>query len=62
MLNANYVRARLKRSTASPTMPRPCTRSGATTEKYKEHHVVRAFDISKRLIDYGFHPPRTTSP
>jgi glycine dehydrogenase subunit 2 len=33
-----------------------------TAEKYKKEHGVRALDISKRLIDYGFHPPTNYFP
>jgi glycine dehydrogenase subunit 2 len=33
-----------------------------TAEKYKKQHGVRALDISKRLIDYGFHPPTNYFP
>ena len=33
-----------------------------TAEMYKKKHGVRALDISKRLIDYGFHPPTNYFP
>ena len=33
-----------------------------TAEKYKKEHGVRALDISKRLIDYGYHPPTNYFP
>ena len=33
-----------------------------TAERLKREHGVRALDISKRLIDYGFHPPTNYFP
>lgn len=33
-----------------------------TAERYKRENGVRALDISKRLIDYGFHPPTNYFP
>jgi glycine dehydrogenase subunit 2 len=33
-----------------------------TLEKYKHENGVRALDFSKRLIDYGFHPPTNYFP
>jgi glycine dehydrogenase subunit 2 len=56
VLNANYVRERLK-DVLPPAHDRPCMHECIlTAEKYKKEHGVRALDISKRLIDYGFHP------
>lgn len=62
VLNANYVRARLK-DVLPPAHNRPCMHECIlTAEKYKRDHGVRALDISKRLIDYGFHPPTNYFP
>jgi glycine dehydrogenase subunit 2 len=62
VLNANYVRALLK-DVLPPAHDRPCMHECIlTAEKYKKEHGVRALDISKRLIDYGFHPPTNYFP
>jgi glycine dehydrogenase subunit 2 len=62
VLNANYVMARL-RSVLPPAHDRPCMHECVlTAEKYKKENGVRALDISKRLIDYGFHPPTNYFP
>jgi glycine dehydrogenase subunit 2 len=62
VLNANYVRERLK-TVLPPAHDRPCMHECIlTAEKYKKQHGVRALDISKRLIDYGFHPPTNYFP
>lgn len=62
VLNANYVRARLK-DVLPPAHERPCMHEVIlTAEKYKRENGVRALDISKRLIDYGFHPPTNYFP
>jgi glycine dehydrogenase subunit 2 len=62
VLNANYVRARLK-DVLPPAHDRPCMHECIlTAEKYKKEHGVRALDISKRLIDYGYHPPTNYFP
>ncbi|MEZ0324547.1 MAG: aminomethyl-transferring glycine dehydrogenase subunit GcvPB [Fimbriimonas sp.] len=62
VLNANYVRARLK-DVLPPAHDRPCMHECIlTAEMYKKKHGVRALDISKRLIDYGFHPPTNYFP
>jgi glycine dehydrogenase subunit 2 len=62
VLNANYVQARL-RDVLPPAYDRPCMHECVlTAERYKRQHGVRALDISKRLIDYGFHPPTNYFP
>jgi glycine dehydrogenase subunit 2 len=61
VLNANYVRARLK-DVLPPAHDRFCMHECVlTAQKYKKDGV-RALDISKRLIDYGFHPPTNYFP
>ncbi len=62
VLNANYVQARLKDVMPS-AHDRPCMHECVlTAEKYKKENGVRALDMSKRLIDYGFHPPTNYFP
>ena len=62
VLNANYVRARLK-DVLPPAHDRPCMHECIlTAERYKKEFGIRALDISKRLIDYGFHPPTNYFP
>lgn len=62
VLNANYVRAKLK-DVLPPAHDRPCMHECIlTAEKYKKEHGVKALDISKRLIDYGYHPPTNYFP
>jgi len=62
VLNANYVKARLT-EVLPAAHDRPCMHECVlTAEKYKKEHGVRALDLSKRLIDYGFHPPTNYFP
>ncbi|HLK17116.1 MAG TPA: aminomethyl-transferring glycine dehydrogenase subunit GcvPB [Fimbriimonadaceae bacterium] len=62
VLNANYVQERL-RDVLPPAHDRPCMHECVlTAEKYKREHGIRALDISKRLMDYGFHPPTNYFP
>ncbi len=62
VLNANYVQARLK-NILPPAHDRFCMHECVlTAEGYKKRNGVRALDISKRLIDYGFHPPTNYFP
>jgi len=60
VLNANYLRVRLRDAFAVPfdriNMHEFVCR-GAVGD-----HGVRAFDVSKRLLDYGFHPPTNYFP
>lgn len=62
VLNANYVKARL-REVLPAAHDRTCTHECVlTATKYKKEYGVKALDISKRLIDYGFHPPTNYFP
>ncbi len=57
VLNANYIRARLRRY-YQPAVDRVCKHECvfSTTEKMAANGV-HALDIAKTLIDMGFHPP-----
>jgi len=62
ILNANYVQARL-REVLPAAHDRLCMHECVlSAEQYKKAYGVRALDISKRLIDYGFHPPTNYFP
>jgi glycine dehydrogenase subunit 2 len=57
VLNANYIMSRLKPYYNIP-YDKICQHEFViSAEKQKEKHGVKALDIAKRLIDYGFHPP-----
>ena len=57
VLNANYVLSRLKPYYHLP-YDKTCQHEFViSAERQKEKYGVRALDIAKRLIDYGFHPP-----
>ena len=60
VLNANYLRARL-RDTFRVPYDRTCMHE-FVAEGRLEGSDVRAVDISKRLLDFGFHPPITYFP
>ncbi|MBN3033925.1 MAG: aminomethyl-transferring glycine dehydrogenase subunit GcvPB [Candidatus Saganbacteria bacterium] len=55
--NANYMMDKLKNHYYLP-YDRPCQHEFVLSAKWqKEKCGIRALDIAKRLIDYGFHPP-----
>jgi glycine dehydrogenase subunit 2 len=57
VLNANYLMKRLKDYYYLP-YDRSCQHEFVISAKgQKEKYGVRALDIAKRLLDYGFHPP-----
>jgi glycine dehydrogenase subunit 2 len=57
VLNANYLLARIRQA-FPPAIDRLCMHECVVTaQHYKQAYGVRAFDIAKRLLDYGFHPP-----
>jgi glycine dehydrogenase subunit 2 len=60
VLNANYLRVCLRDSFKVP-FDRTCMHE-FVCEGRVENSPVRALDISKRLIDYGFHPPTNYFP
>ena len=61
VLNANYLRARLMRRFRVP-YPRHCGHEFVLEGHIDGVDEVHALDISKRLMDYGFHPPTNYFP
>jgi glycine dehydrogenase subunit 2 len=56
VLNANYVRARLRDSYHLP-YDAPSMHEVVFSDKWQGEKDVHTLDIAKRLMDYGFHPP-----
>ncbi len=62
VLNANYVLARLRDAYDLP-YDRLCMHEFVlSARKLKREHGITAFDVAKRLIDYGSHPPTVYFP
>jgi glycine dehydrogenase subunit 2 len=61
VLNANYIRARLKDYYALP-YDAPSLHEVVFSDKLQAKKEVRVGDIGKRLMDYGFHPPTVSFP
>ena len=62
VLNANYMMSRLKEHYYLK-YDRVCQHEFVISAKWqKEKFGVRALDIAKRLLDYGFHPPTVYFP
>jgi glycine dehydrogenase subunit 2 len=62
VLNANYLQARLKDTWPVPHGDRTCMHEFVAQGKLAAAPDVRALDVSKRLIDHGFHPPTNYFP
>jgi glycine dehydrogenase subunit 2 len=56
VLNANYIRARLRQSYHLP-YDAPSMHEVVFSDKWQGEKDVHTLDIAKRLMDYGFHPP-----
>jgi glycine dehydrogenase subunit 2 len=56
VLNANYLLHRIKDHYDVPYPERPMHEC-VVSDKHQLEHGVKALDIAKRLIDYGYHPP-----
>jgi glycine dehydrogenase subunit 2 len=56
LLNANYLRKRLEKFYAI-AYDQPCMHECIFTDRLQQKHGVSTLDISKRLLDYGYHPP-----
>ncbi len=61
VLNANYLQAKLKK-VYPVSHDRVCMHEFVLEGHLKDAPDVHALDISKRLIDYGFHPPTNYFP
>jgi glycine dehydrogenase subunit 2 len=61
VLNANYIRARL-RNTYHVPHDRICMHEFVMEGRWPDAPDVHALDISKRLMDYGIHPPTNYFP
>ncbi len=61
VLNANYLRARLRGAFHVP-YDRICMHEFVAEGRWDDAPGVRALDISKRLMDYGVHPPTNYFP
>ena len=62
VLNANYLQARLRDIYPVPHGDRTCMHEFVAQGKLAAAPGIRALDISKRLIDLGFHPPTNYFP
>ena len=60
VLNANYLQSRLKKTYKVP-YDRICMHEFVAEGRF-EGSDIHALDISKRLMDYGFHPPTNYFP
>jgi glycine dehydrogenase subunit 2 len=61
IINANYLKKRLEGSYPVP-FDRPCMHEFVLSAKKFRDKGVHAWDIAKRLIDYGFYPPTVNFP
>ena len=61
VLNANYLMSRVKDTYHVP-YDRTCMHEFVCEGRIRDAPDVRANDIAKRLIDYGFHPPTNYFP
>jgi glycine dehydrogenase subunit 2 len=61
VLNANYLRVKL-RDTYHVPFDRVCMHEFVAEGRWADVPDIHALDISKRLMDYGFHPPTNYFP
>ena len=61
VLNANYLQARLKDTYKIP-QDRICMHEFVMEGHWPNAPEIHALDISKRLMDFGFHPPTNYFP
>lgn len=56
VLNANYIRESL-RDVLHLAYDKPCMHECVFSDKIQQEYKVSTFDMAKRLIDHGYHPP-----
>ncbi len=61
VLNANYLKEKLKK-TYFLKYDRICLHEFVASAKYQKEKGIKAMDIAKRLLDYGFYAPTTYFP
>jgi len=61
VLNANYIKARLKGIFTVP-FDRICMHEFVAEGQWADAPGIRALDVAKRLMDYDFHPPTNYFP
>jgi glycine dehydrogenase subunit 2 len=61
VLNANYIKARLKGVYTVP-FDRACMHEFVAEGQWTNAPTIRALDVAKRLMDYNFHPPTNYFP
>ena len=61
VLNANYVKERLKGTLHLP-YDRPCMHECVFNDEFQKKYHITTMDMAKRLLDYGFHPPTVYFP
>jgi len=61
VLNANYMLSRLSAAYDVP-YPRLCKHEFVLSGARQKAFGIRTFDIAKRLLDFGFHPPTVYFP
>jgi glycine dehydrogenase subunit 2 len=62
VLNANYLQARLRDTYTIPHGERICMHEFVAEGHWKDAPDIHALDISKRLMDFGIHPPTNYFP
>ena len=62
VLNANYLREKLRDLLPVPHGQRCMHEFGASAEKPKSDRGISALDIAKRLLDFGFYAPTVYFP
>ncbi len=61
VLNANYLRAKLRDAYHVP-YDRICMHEFVAEGRWADAPDIRALDVAKRLMDFGFHPPTNYFP